>query len=173
MKDKSKIVAIIVAVAAVSVLIFTYFFDNKETKNKEDIKIVTNYSNFYTVNSCLYRLITYISSKDSNSLLLVLNEDYKLKNKINKDNVLSIFDNIDENSTFVSRKMYYEQINKNIIKYYVYGYVEKNQLFDEDYINKLDTKDMYFIVYLDTSNKTFAIEPYSGEIFIGGDLNEK
>lgn len=173
MKDKSKIVAIIVAIAAISVLIFTYFFDNKVNEDKKDIKIVTNYSNFYTVNSCLYRLIDYISSKDSDSLLLVLDQDYKLKNNINNNNVLSIFENIDENSTFVSRKMYYEQINKNIIKYYVYGYVEKNQLFDEDYINKLDHMDMYFIVYLDTVNKTFAIEPYSGEIFIGGELNEK
>ena len=171
MKDKSKIVAIILAIAAVSILIYTYFFDNKKEENKEDIRIVTNYSNFYTVNSCLYRLITYIASNDSDSLLLVLDEDYKLENNINKDNVLSVFNNnIDENSTFVSRKMYYEKLKGNITKYYVYGYVEKNQLFDEDFTNKLNYEDMYFIVYLDTVNKTFAVEPYSGEIFIGGDL---
>ena len=35
-------------------------------------------------------------------------------------------------------------------------------------LNKEDTKDIYFIVYLDTENEIFSIEPYDGNVFING-----
>jgi len=63
----------------------------------------------------------------------------------------------------------YVHLNNNITKYYVYGNIEQN-LFTEDYSNNnLQLKEAYFIVYLDSTNKTFSIEPYSGEMFIGGE----
>ena len=176
MKDKSKIVAIILVVVTLLVVILTAIFNKKIEENKETkINIVTNYSDFYTVNSCLYRLITYISDKDQESLFLVLGDKYKKENNIEKNNVLNLFGTIEQDSTFVSKKMYYEKLNNNITKYYVYGYVEKIQMFDDEDVNKLDTKDMYFIVYIDNENKIFSIEPYSKNLFdnIGGDNNEK
>ena len=172
MKDKSKLTAVILVVLTILVVVLTYIFDKDKEQNKNEIKIVTNYSNFYTVNSCLYRTITHISTSDKESLLLLLDNNYKKENKIDESNVLDLFSNVDVDSTFVSRKMYYEILNNNITKYYVYGYVEKNQISDDEIINKKENKEMYFIVYLDSTNKTFSIEPYSGDIFIGGDKNE-
>ena len=158
MKDKSKLVAIILVIVTVLVLtaIFNKVEENKETK----INIVTNYSNFYTVNSCLYRMVTYIYEKDQESLLLILNDKYKEENNIDENNVLNFFDSIEEDSTFVSKKMYYQNINKNITKYYVHGYIEKNQIFDYDLTNKLEIKDVYYIVYLDSENKIFSIDDF-------------
>lgn len=172
MKDKSKLTAVILVVLTILVVVLTYIFDKDKEQNKNEIKIVTNYSNFYTVNSCLYRTITHISTSDKESLLLLLDNNYKKENKIDESNVLDLFSNVDVDSTFVSRKMYYEILNNNITKYYVYGYVEKNQISDDEIINKKENKEMYFIVYLDSTNKTFSIEPYNGDIFIGGDKNE-
>lgn len=172
MKDKSKLTAVILVVLTILVVVLTYIFDKDKEQNKNEIKIVTNYSNFYTVNSCLYRTITHISTSDKKSLLLLLDNNYKKENKIDESNVLDLFSNVDVDSTFVSRKMYYEILNNNITKYYVYGYVEKNQISDDEIINKKENKEMYFIVYLDSTNKTFSIEPYNGDIFIGGDKNE-
>lgn len=171
MKDKKNLVAIILLILAVGVVIITAIF-TKGKKEQPDINIVTNYSNFYTVTSCLSRIITYITEKDNDSLILVLSENYKNENNITKENVLSYFDIIETDSSFISKKMYYEDLNKNITKYYVYGYVEKNQLFDEQFYTKLDIKDIYFIVYLDKESKTFSIEPYSGDIFKDGDIDE-
>ena len=172
MKDKSKLTAVILVVLTILVVVLTYIFDKDKEQNKNEIKIVTNYSNFYTVNSCLYRTITHISTSDKESLLLLLDNNYKKENKIDESNVLDLFSNIDVDSNFASRKMYYEILNNNITKYYVYGYVEKNQISDDEIINKKENKEMYFIVYLDSTNKTFSIEPYNGDIFIGGDKNE-
>lgn len=174
MKDKSKLLIIgLVALTLIVVILSFVFNRNNDNKGENKINIVTNYSNFYTVNSCLYRLITHVTSKDSESLILLLNDNYKKENNITKDSVLGLFSNIDTDSTFVSRKMYYEKINQNITKYYVKGYVEKNQLFDFEEIVQTNKTDMYFIVYLDSLNKTFSIELYDGKIFLEGDLDEK
>lgn len=172
MKDKSKLVAIILVIITILVVVLTNLL-NKDGEQKENkIEIVTNYSNFYTVDSCLYRTITYIASRDNQSLLSVISDNYKKENNIDTNNVLNVFSEIEEDSIFISKKMYYEKINNNITKYYVYGHTEKNQILDDEITLNNEYKEQYFIVYLDTTNKTFAIEPYSGELFIGGEIDE-
>ena len=172
MKDKSNLLAIVLVIITIIVVVGTMLFSKKSSDEGNDIKIVTNYSNFYTVSSCLYRTITYISNNEKENLLLVLNDSYKNKNSINEENILSAFPTIVQNSTFVAKKMYYETLGNNITKYYVYGYTELEQLFDNSLLTTQDRKEMYFIVYLDSKNKTFSVEPYSGELFMGGESNE-
>lgn len=167
MKDKSKLTIIILAIITIAVVLITYLIDNSKEEENE-INIVTNYSKFFTVNSCLFRSVTYISSKDSDSLLKVLSEQYKRKNNVTSENVLSIFDEIEENSTFESRKMYVQKYKDNIDRYYVYGVLTDNKLMQDTSLMKEETKDIYFIVYLDTENEIFSIEPYDGKIFIDG-----
>ena len=41
--------------------------------------------------------------------------------------------------------------------------------YDDIITNKLDYGKVYFIVYLDSKNKIFSIEPYDGKVFIEGD----
>lgn len=171
MKDKSKLTAIILVIITIVVVVVTAILNNKSNDDK-DINIVTNYSNFYTVNSCLYRVITYVADKDTDSLMLILDSKYKKENNVTSDNVLNLFNSVNSQSTFVSKKMYYQTLSSNITKYYVYGYIEENVIYDENSLNKPNRVEAYFIVYLDSTNKTFSIEPYSGELFMGGDNNE-
>lgn len=167
MKDKSKLVAIILVIITIIVVVGSFILNKSEKKvDNKDISIVTNYSNFYTVNSCLYRVITYLSSKDKDSLMLVIDDNYKKENKVNLDNILSLFPDVSGDSTFVSQKMYYQQITNNITKYYVYGYIEENQFSDYYNGSNKNNKEVYFIVYMDSTSKTFSIEPYSGDIFL-------
>ena len=173
MKDKSKLTAIVLAILTIVVVVVTFIVDN--TKNEEktnDILIVNNASNFYTVNSCLYRTITYISSGDKESLLLLLPSEYKKKNKITQENVMDLFFDVSETSSFVSQKMYYEYITNNITKYYVQGYIQENEILDGELLTKQDREIIYFIVYLDSNENIFSIEPYDGKIFKEG-LDEK
>lgn len=172
MKDKSKLTAIILASLTILVVIISIVTKNNNRQDNNEILVVENASNFYTVNSCLYRLVTYISSQDKDSLLLVLSDDYKSKNSVTKDNVMNLFPNIDITSTFVSEKMYYSLLSENITKYYVKGYIENNQIYDEEVLQDSNSESIYFIVYLDTEQNIFSIEPYDGKIFIEGDLDE-
>lgn len=173
MKDKQTRLAIILVIVTILVVGITFIINKKEvaeTQNK--INIVTNYSNFYTVNSCLYRTITYLSTNDKESTLLILSDEYKKQNNINQDNVLSIFPIIGENFTFSSKKMYYQNLDNGIVKYYVYGTAVENEILDDELITEVKGIDLYFIVYIDTNSNIFSVEPYDGEIFIGGVANE-
>ena len=173
MKDKTKLTAIILAILAIIVVIINLLpKEEKENKKSEPI-IVSNYSNFYTVNSCLYRVTTYVSAQDKDSLFLLLSDDYKDQNKIKKDNVLDLFFETSESSTFVSEKMFYETLDENLLKFYVKGYVAENQILDDELLSSIDKEYVYFIVYLDFSENIFSVEPYDGEIFKEGDTNEK
>ena len=111
--DKKKILAIFLAIVAVTTIIISTFF-KKSAEETADILIVKNPSEFFTVNSCLYRTITYAYNKDEDSLLKVLDRKYKKDNNINKENVLKIFPNISGEVTFVSKKMYYQEFSNNI-----------------------------------------------------------
>ena len=172
MKDRSKLLAIVLVIVTIIILVFASIFNKKEDAGEKDIHVVKNYSNFYTVSSCLYRTITYINSNDTESLLLILTDKYKRDNNINENNVLEVFPYIEDNSTFNPKKMYYEKLTDNITKYYVFGYVEREELIENIQITKPDRLDVYFIVYLDTSKKIFSVEPYSGNIFLDGDIDE-
>ena len=167
-KDNSKIVAIVLASITLVVVILSLLFKTNGSINHEK-SVVTDPSSFFTVNSCLYRTITYISSGDVDSLLKVVDSDYKKNKSLNKDNILSEFPTIPENSNFVSKKMYYEKINSNITKYYVYGIVEDNLLYEDGSIGTINNQELYFIVKLDANKNTFTVEPYDGKIFVDGD----
>ena len=163
------LLAIIVATLAISVLVVS-FITGKNNKKTNNIEIVTNYNDFYTVDSCIYRIITYINSNNNDNLLLVLNDKYKKENNITGISDLML--DIPDNGSFISKKMYYENINDNVKKYYVYGYILPNIMDLDTTEAKEEQKEIYFIVYMDEKNLTFSFEPYDGKVFIGGELDE-
>ena len=170
-EDKTKLLAIGLAILTIAVIIIS--FTTKQDKKVDHYKFILKQpSEFFTVNSCLYRTVTYVSKKDTDSLLKTLDNSYKKKNKIDKDNVLSIFPNITGEVTFVSKKMYYEKVNNNVKKYYVKGLIKKNEIHDFNIVEKEPEEYLYYIVVLDSSKQLFSVEPYDGKIFMDGDENE-
>lgn len=164
MKDKSKLIAALLAIAAVIVVCLSIFNKGNDNQGKVKPLIVDNYSDFYTVNSCIYRTITYISDKSIEDLLLVISDKYKKENKVTEENVLDFLPKVGQASTFVSKKMYYEYLKNGLEKYYVYGKIES-----DDMNGTGSAFDSYFIVYLDRNSNLFSLEPYNGDIFAGGD----
>lgn len=144
--------------------------NNDEEKN--EISVVTNYSDFYTVDGCINRFVTALSSKDTDSLLKQLTRTYKKENNIDKNNVVNVLGNI-EATSFNTEAMYYEIVNDNVNKYYVKGTLIKETLDDNMNINKQELSIYYLIVYLDNKKDTFSVEPYDGKNFIEGDIDGK
>lgn len=163
-KNRNTIIIVIFGIIAI-ILVLVQIFGGSKDKNKIDI--VTSTSKFYTVSNCVYRYVTYLQTKDTDNLLLLLDSKYKSKNNINSNNVLNNLINLDKLYNFEARKMYEEKINDNITKYYVYGYLI------EDDIDSNNSMDFYVIVTMDTNNKIFSITPYDGEIFGGSDEEGK
>ena len=164
MKDKSKLVAIILAIAALIVICLSIFNNSISKQEKEKPIIVTDYNDFYTVNSCIYRTITYIYDKNINDLLLVISDNYKKDNKVTKENVLNFLPSVEQPSAFISKKMYYSKLKNGLEKYYIYGNIEAETMDGNG-----SSSQVYFIVFLDRDKKLFSLEPYNGDIFNGGD----
>ena len=155
-KNNNYILLIIIAVILICVLGLWYISDNKDNEDNKSINysIVNDYSDFFTVNSCIYRYIQYLSSKDTDKLLKVLNQEFIDNNNVTKDNIYSILTELDGEYSFSSKKMYVGTIKDKYYVYYVYGVLLKEE------IEGIDSKvDKYFKVYYDKSENVFSIYP--------------
>lgn len=160
-KNMRGIIITVIVVAALYGM-YTLFFNKPkdETDNKMDVVLVNDYNRFYTVSSCVTKYLNTLSSNNVENILTILDKNYKEKNKVTEDNIYNYIDKVDDVYNFSPRKMYYKKVNNYITKYYIYGTIEKSTIDSSS-----DKKDYYIIVYLDSQNMTFAIEPYDGKIF--------
>lgn len=163
-EKNTKILAIVLVVLVIGLGIYKLFV-NKKTNNvsvdTESIVIVDDVNRFYTVSNCASRYINYLFAKDTDNLLILLSDKYKLENNISSNNIYDYIGNIDYNYSFSAKKMYEQRISKTSYKYYIHG-----KLIDDYFeINHSTGIDYYIAVILDESNTTFAIEPYSSEEF--------
>ena len=164
---KSQYKYIIVLVILVIISLIIYKLNNK--KEKETIisnktQIVTNYSKFFTVDSSINKLVVFLETKDTDSILKVLDDEYKKTNNINTNNVYDFFPKLNDNIyAFVSKEMYVQNKNNNIEKYYVKGTLNKEEM-DE---NSVFIGEYYFIIKLDTDKRVFSLIPIDKEEYEG------
>ena len=154
---------IIICIVLLSIFGILYFDDKEEEEviQKENNNILLNdYSRFYTIESIVYKYINLIVSNNVDDLLNVLDSNFVNNNNITKDNIYNYVNKLDGIYSFKAKKIYYEEIDKNYIKYYVYG-----NLIQEQINGFTDKKDYYLIVNLDIKNNLFSITPYDGIIF--------
>lgn len=164
------LIIVLVIVGAFS-LIYNFFIKKEDTfENKEPvstISVLNDYNRFFTVSSCASKFINYLTTKNTDNLLILLSDEYKEDNNINSNNLYNYIGSIDGNKTFSARKMFEEKMNNNIYKYYVYGSLQ------EEVLGKVSKKeDYYLVIILDENNMTFAVEPYTGDLFKQEDNNE-
>lgn len=168
MKNKAdrneKYLAIVIVISVLILGIYKIFYEKddivEEKIDTQTISVVKDSSKFYTVSSCVSKYISYLSSGETDNLLILLSNDYKQKNSINSSNIYNYISTIDNSSTFTPKKIFKQRISKNIYKYYVSGYIQE-EMIEADSIKK----DFYVIVILDEKNMTFEIEPYDGNMF--------
>ena len=160
----TKILLVIVIILVIGIGVYNLFFNKPNKKDEvidtETISIVTNPSDFYTASSCVLKYLNYVASGNRDNIIRLLSSDYKNKNNITIENIDNFINITNTVYNFNARKMFMQQVGKNIYKYYIYG------LISEEYIDyEYSETNFYIIVILDKNNGTFAIEPYNGEIF--------
>jgi len=137
---------------------------NKVSNSENDIELVTDASRFYTVSGCIDKYLLYLSQQDESKLFSLLDSEYITSNNITEDNIFEFLPSLTTDLyTINSRKMYQQQLSDAITKYYVYGFVVKNEFADDALTS--NRQEAYYIVTLDASNLTFTIMPYDGKIF--------
>ena len=146
-----------------------------EDYENNQIKEVTNSTNFYTVSNVVNQYLDIINSNNSiyygydennnyakivsdeqiaTNVYGLLSENYITVNNITESNVFDFVDSITEDVIFLPTRMNVLE-RENVQIYSVYGI--------EYTLNNTYLKDAYFIVTLDRNNSTFSIEPLDNE----------
>ncbi len=163
--DKLKNKNIILIIILVALLTILFILSKKENKtlndnNNSNYKIVTNANDFFTIEGCINRYIDVLSNKESDNMMKLLDSDYVKKELITNNNVFNKINPLDSIYKFSAKKMYYEKINKDNYKYYVYGKLKKELINGND----LGT-DYYVIINMNKEKLLFSVTPYDGLIF--------
>ncbi len=165
---KNKKVVSICLLVILAILVFALvivervkYQNNLDTEGK--VYNIDNYSVFFTVDECANRFIGYISSGNTENLLLLLNKEYIQKYGINSSNVIDKIDTMnfkDKIITMQTKKVLAKKISNNVVKYYISG---------ELYLDEIDETTKYGNYYLeiniDSDTLIFDITPYDGRIF--------
>ncbi len=160
---KRNTILLIIFILLIAIGLYIHDYRNQNTNHKESIKItlVNNYSHFFTISNAGNKYINYLKEQDKNNLMLLLNDKYIEINNITKNNVLEKLNKLEPGEySFEARKMYQENLTEDLIRYYLYGHLNKIIM---DGYQKPD--DYYLIIDLDNKNNTYAVTPYNGEIF--------
>ena len=168
------IIALLIIIVLAIVIIMNNIQDNnnqeesnviiKENESKK-IEKVQSASAYFTVQACVNKYINYVTAKDTDSILKLLDSGYITENNITEDNVLEKVENISGYIIFEAENMYVEEINTNNKIYYVSGTLKQEGL--ETYIT-ID-KDYYITVNMNFNDNIFSIIPFGN----GGLFNEE
>ncbi len=147
-----------IAILIIVIIIFLVIINKneKESNTKENYVTINNPSNFFTIENCINKFINTLYTKDTDNILLLLNDDYINNHGINKNNLFNYISEINQKTSFKAKKIY-----KYNNSYYVYGYLT------EETIDSLNIQDDYYIIIHIDDNNIFDITPYDGSIFKG------
>lgn len=161
---KGNMVLIVIFLILVFVGISIYEERNnvKPLAENNNITLVEDYGRFFSISNAANKYINYLNKQNIGNLMILLDINYKNKNNITNENLLHNLSLLDTKKeyNFGAQKMYQEDLSKNIIRYYIYGYLSEIAM-----ENIVGYQDYYLIIDLNTENMLFSITPYDGKIF--------
>lgn len=164
--DRKKTVIVSIIFCCVLLCLFLYLTNEDKDVNvsenvENNLELINDPSEFYTVSNCITKYITYVSSRDNESVYTLLDPSYIKKNSITLDNVFKYIETFDGQYTQNTIRIYSEYVNYYMTKYYVKYSISK-------YLIDSSSEEIiqYAIVVLNEKNLSFSIIPYDGELFI-------
>ncbi len=153
------LIIIISIVLAASVLISDAIKAQKVKLESMKTILVKDNSRYFTVIGCAEKFIENVSNKKTENILLLIDPNYKERNRIESSNLYSYVPSLDSSSSYnyIGREMYEHKISKNVTEYFVRGFIKTN---------KMDELPIYMpydmTVTLQESEFTFTVKPGIG-----------
>lgn len=167
--EKRTLIAWFIIGIVVVILIALFYYEFEIKENNKDIDknytILTDINRYYTVRGAVIKYYSYISSKDYESVIKILDQDYVKENKLTVENINNIVTDTSEPINFSTRLICSKKIGKGKVSYLVAGF--------EEYMfsgNRMDSK--YYKVILDGNNLVFSVTPIEEKEFGGECKNE-
>ena len=158
-------VVIIIILIAVFGISFIYA---KTTEGKADeetidttVTALSDVNRFFTIDSAISKYFSYVTSKNSESILKILDEDYIERNNITSSNIYRFVGNYNSNIKSNLEEAYQISSYNNIYKYYVKIGLKLETLYDSTL-----QEYAYYIVTINENELTFAVEPISETLYL-------
>lgn len=143
---------------------FIYMKSTEVMKDNEsintDVVALADVNRFFTIDSAISKYFSYITLKDGESLLSILDEDYISRNNITTANIYQFVGNYNSNIKTSLEEAYRVSSYENIYKYYTKVALKEETLYD----STLQGYN-YYIVTINENELTYAIEPISEIIY--------
>lgn len=197
---KKKIIVIVIEIIIISVLIvLTILQANKnyykltieEEPEPENVMANINIeynkisklkdkSIIYTISGCINKYLAFISTKNANALLELLDEKYIEKNNITNENVVDKLGNLEKHQKMELKEIYYEYESEIVVAYYVKASIrddntnniENNEMvefYDPDLEEKEKTipnkKEIYLKIRLDYQTMGYKVYPLEKQMY--------
>ena len=109
------------------ILVIVLLFTNNKVDNYSKLKIVNDYTLYFSVVENTNNFVKALSNGDKNNIYYLLDNNYIKKKRVNKDNVLNKVGNYEKNLSFVGDKVYYFDNNMNYIYLVTGSLINDNQ----------------------------------------------
>lgn len=142
--------------------IYMRTMQSKSSEESIDTTVVAlaDVNRFFTIDSAISKYFSYITLKDGESLLSILDEDYVNRNNITTTNIYQFVGNYDSNMRTSLEEAYRVSSYQNIYKYYTKVVLKEETLYDT-----ILQGYNYYIVTINENELTYAIEPISEIIY--------
>ena len=158
--NKTTKIEVVIIILLIAIFGISFIYAKTTERRAEDetidttVTALSDVNRFFTIDSAISKYFSYVTSKNSESILKILDEDYIERNNITSSNIYNFVGNYEANIKTSLEEAYQFSSYNNIYKYYV-----KVAL-------KLETLYLYYIVTINENELTFAIEPISETIYL-------
>lgn len=165
--NKTTKIEVIIIILLIAVFGISFIYA-KTTEGKADeetidttVTALSDVNRFFTIDSAISKYFSYVTSKNSESILKILDEDYIERNNITSSNIYNFVGNYNSNIKSNLEEAYQISSYNNIYKYYVKVGLKLETLYDSTL-----QEYAYYIVTINENELTFAIEPISEILYL-------
>lgn len=165
--NKTTKIEVIIIILLIAVFGISFIYA-KTTEGKADeetidttVTALSDVNRFFTIDSAISKYFSYVTSKNSESILKILDEDYIERNNITSSNIYNFVGNYNSNIKSNLEEAYQISSYNNIYKYYVKVGLKLETLYDSTL-----QEYAYYIVTINENELTFAVEPISETLYL-------
>ena len=165
--NKTTKIEVVIIILLIAIFGISFIYAKTTERRAEDetidttVTALSDVNRFFTIDSAISKYFSYVTSKNSESILKILDEDYIERNNITSSNIYNFVGNYEANIKTSLEEAYQFSSYNNIYKYYVKVALKLETLYDSTLQGYL-----YYIVTINENELTFAIEPISEDIYL-------
>lgn len=168
------IVIILIIIALIAILLGIIFKDEQNKISTEpngngeqdviskEIEELKDENLFFALQNSINNYYSMLANKNTNSLLDILDDDFKKEKQINSSNIYNIINSDYETVSYIAKSIYYNP-NSSISYYFINGYLT-NMTMMEDKFQYYPS--INFLIVVDNKNRHMVIKPLENNLNI-------